>query len=153
MARARRSRPKKATRSRPTTKPFCSIPARPVPDLAPHVMANTNRAAAIIRTRLKWVNGTVIHYCFFGGSSRYAVPKTQAAAIRGAFRKWKAVGIGLEFQEVDQLSEAEVRIGYSTADGTSASSVGRAPGKDKRFLCLDEGTGWLMVRVGDFLPP
>ena len=88
-------------------------------------MANSLRAEAIIRTRLKWVNGTVLHYCFFGGSSRYAVPKKQADAIRGAFRKWKAVGIGLEFQEVDQLSEAEVRIGYSTADGESASSVGR----------------------------
>jgi len=125
MARARPSRSKKARRSGPTTKPFCSIPARPVPNLAPHVMANSLRAEAIIRTRLKWVNGTVIHYCFFTGSSHYAVPKKQADAIRGAFRKWKAVGIGLEFQEVDQLSEAEVRIGYSTADGESASSVGR----------------------------
>ena len=45
------------------------------------------------------------------------------SAARSA--KWKAAGIGLEFQEVDQLSEAEVRIGYSTADGSSASSVGR----------------------------
>src|SRR4030095_5093969 len=53
------------------------------------------------------------------------VPKVQANAIRDAFAKWKAVGIGLDFQEVDQLSEAEVRIGYSTADGESASAVGR----------------------------
>jgi len=125
MPRARPSRSRKPKRSGPTTKPFCSIPARPVPTLPPHVMANPTRAAAIIRTRLKWMNGTVIHYCFFGGSSRYAVPKRQADAVRGAFRKWKAVGIGLEFQEVDQLSEAEVRVGYSTADGTSASAVGR----------------------------
>ena len=35
------------------------------------------------------------------------------------------IGIGLEFQEVNQLGEAEVRIGYSTADGSSASAVGR----------------------------
>jgi len=53
------------------------------------------------------------------------VPRTQADAIRGAFAKWKAIGIGLEFREVNQLSEAEVRIGYSTADGSSASAVGR----------------------------
>ena len=106
MARARPSRSKKARRSGPTTKPFCSIPARPVPNLAPHVMANSLRAEAIIRTRLKWVNGTVIHYCFFSGSSHYAVPKKQADAVREAFAKWKAVGIGLEFQEVTQLSEA-----------------------------------------------
>jgi hypothetical protein len=88
-------------------------------------MADTGRAAAIILTKSKWVNGTVLHYCFFGGTSHYAVPKKQADAIRDAFAKWKATGIGLEFQEVKQLSEAEVRIGYSTADGDSASSVGR----------------------------
>ena len=125
MARARRSRPKKATPSSPTTKPFCRNPPRPVPDLPGHVMANSHRAAAILRTRLKWMNGTVLHYCFFRGSSRYSVPKKQADAIRDAFAKWKAVGIGLEFQEVDQLSEAEVRIGYSAADEVSESAVGR----------------------------
>ena len=38
---------------------------------------------------------------------------------------WKALGIGLEFKEVSDLSEAEVRIGYSTADGSSASMVGK----------------------------
>ena len=69
------------------------------------------------RTRSKWVNGTVLHYCFFGGGSRFSVPKVQADAVRDAFAKWKAIGIGLEFKEVNQLSEAEVRIGYSTADG------------------------------------
>ena len=125
MARARRRRSKKATPTGPTTKPFCRNPPRPVPNLSPHVMANAVRAAAIIRTRLKWVNGTVLHYAFFGGSSHYAVPRKQADAIRSAFAKWKGVGIGLEFQEVAQLSEAEVRIGYSSADEVSESAVGR----------------------------
>jgi hypothetical protein len=32
---------------------------------------------------------------------------------------------GLDFKEVTQLSEAEVRIGYSVADCSSVSSVGR----------------------------
>jgi len=88
-------------------------------------MGDPRRAHAIIGTQLKWLNGTTLHYCFFGGGSRYAVPKAQANAIRDAFAEWKAIGIGLVFQEVSQLSEAEVRIGYSTADGTSASAVGR----------------------------
>jgi hypothetical protein len=88
-------------------------------------MADPPRAAAILGTHLKWANGTVLHYCFFKGGSHFSVPKAQADAVRGAFAKWKAVGIGLEFQEVNQLSEAEVRIGYSTADGSSASAVGR----------------------------
>src|SRR5262245_23869578 len=59
----------------------------------------------------KWVNGTVLHYCFFK-SGHFSVPKTQADAVRGAFAKWKAIGIGLDFQEVSQLGDAEVRIGY-----------------------------------------
>ena len=70
------------------------------------------------------MNGTVLHYCFFT-SGHYAVPKEQADAVREAFATWKAVGIGLDFQEVSQLGEAEVRVGYSVADGSSASNVGR----------------------------
>jgi hypothetical protein len=125
MARPRSSRSYKATPSNDTPKPRCRNLPRPVPQLPPSVLADPRRAAAILSTRSKWVNGTVLHYCFFGGGSHFSVPKVQADAIRDAFGKWKAVGIGLEFQEVNQLSEAEVRIGYSTADGSSASSVGR----------------------------
>jgi len=86
------------------------------------------------------VNGTVLHYCFFT-SGHFNVPNTQANAIRNAFNQWKAIGIGLEFKEVTQLSEAEVRIGYSTADGSSASMVGR----DVLSVPVDEPTtvyGW-----------
>lgn len=125
MSRPRSSRSSEAARSKQSPKPLCRNLLRPVPQLPPTVMADPPRAAAILGTHLKWANGTVLHYCFFGGGSHFSVPKVQADAIRGAFAKWKAVGIGLEFQEVNQLSEAEVRIGYSTADGSSASSVGR----------------------------
>jgi len=88
-------------------------------------MADPHRARAIIIIRSKWLNGTVLHYWFFGAGSQFSVPKVQANAVRDAFRKWKAVGIGLDFQEVNQPSEAEVRIGYSEADGVSQSAVGR----------------------------
>jgi hypothetical protein len=125
MPRARSTRSSKSTPSIRVTKPFCRNLPRPVPQLPADVMADPLRLAAIIKTRSKWVNGTVIHYCFFGAGSHFAVPKVQADAVRGAFAKWKAVGIGLEFLEVKQLSEAEVRIGYSEPDGSSASAVGR----------------------------
>lgn len=125
MARPRSSRSSKADPSNQAPKPRCRNLPRPVPQLPPSVMADPRRAAAILSTRSKWVNGTVLHYCFFGGSSHFSVPKVQADAIREAFAKWKSAGVGLEFQEVNQLSEAEVRIGYSTADGSSASAVGR----------------------------
>jgi hypothetical protein len=141
MPRSYSSRSSKVTQSKHRAKPLCRNLARPVPHLPPAVMANTPRAAAILSTNLKWVNGTVLHYCFFGGGGHFSVPKVQADAIRGAFAKWKAVGIGLEFAEVNQLDEAEVRIGYSMEDGSSASAVGR----DVLTIPLNEPTtvyGW-----------
>lgn len=109
----------------PASKPFCSTPPRPQAALPAAVAADPRRARAIVSARSKWLNGTVLHYCFFGGDSHFAVPKVQADAVRQAFATWKDLGIGLQFEEVQQLSEAEVRIGYSEADGSSASAVGR----------------------------
>jgi hypothetical protein len=122
-------------------KPLCSTGPRPKPQLASSVASNPRRAAAILGGRTKWVNKTVLHYCFFRGTSHFSVPDVQADAIRHALATWKAVGIGLEFKEVTQLSEAEVRIGYSTTDGSSASAVGR----DVLNIPLNEPTtvyGW-----------
>lgn len=140
MKRARSSRSHKPTRSSRVVKPLCRNLPRPVRPLPPAVMADPRRAAAIRSIQSKWVNGTVLHYSFFT-AGHFSVPKTQADAVRDAFAKWKAVGIGLQFQEVSQLSEAEVRIGYSTADGSSASAVGR----DVLSVPLNEPTtvyGW-----------
>lgn len=125
MARPRKYRAAPAKPASGSGKPFCRNLARPIRALSAALAANPRRAAAILAVGSKWVNGTVLHYCFFGGGSHYAVPAVQAAAIRTALNKWKAAGIGLEFQEVDQLTEAEVRIGFSLADGSSASAVGR----------------------------
>ena len=124
-------------------KPLCTTGPRPKPTLPPNVLNDPNRARAIIQTMTKWANKTVLHYAFMDpdGTSHYAVPKRQADAIRQAFATWKAVGIGLEFKEIVDLAEAEVRIGYSEADGSSASSVGR----DVLRVPLDEPTtvyGW-----------
>jgi hypothetical protein len=130
----------KATPSKQTAKPLCRNLHRPVRPLPPGVMADARRVAAILSTNSKWVNGTVLHYCFFTGG-HFSVPETQADAVRDAFAKWKATGIGLDFQEVSQLSEAEVRIGYSMPDGSSASAVGR----DVLTIPLNEPTtvyGW-----------
>jgi hypothetical protein len=128
MARARTYAKKATVIKSPAVKgqarPLCRNSVQVLPPLSPIVMADPGRAKAIIATRSKWVNGTVLHYCFFT-SGHFKVPKVQANAVRAAFRKWKAVGIGLDFKEVSRLSEAEVRIGYSEADNSSESSVGR----------------------------
>jgi len=107
-----------------SAKRLCALPPRTLRPLSDAVMANPIRASAILVSQSKWLNGTVLHYCFFK-SGHFAVPKKQAKAIRTAFAKWKAVGIGLQFKEVSELGEAEVRIGYSVKDGDSQSSVGR----------------------------
>jgi len=121
-------------------RPLCTTAPRPRTALPDAVMNDPRRARAILMGRSKWANRTVLHYAFFK-SGRYDVPDEQAQAIRNAFAEWKAVGIGLDFQEVADLSEAEVRIGYSEADGSSASAVGR----DVLTIPLDEPTtvyGW-----------
>jgi Astacin (Peptidase family M12A) len=121
---ARASNAKKPAVLRGQKRSLCNNGPRVPAQLSPTVMADLSRARAIIATQSKWVNGTVLHYCFFT-TGHFAVPKMQADAVRAAFAKWKEIGIGLDFQEVSQLSEAEVRIGYSEEDGSSASQVGR----------------------------
>jgi hypothetical protein len=121
-------------------KPLCATAPRPKPRLPDAVAMDPRRARAILAGRSKWVNGTVLHFCFFE-QGHFAVPKDQADAVRQAFDTWKAAGIGLEFREVQQLSEAEVRIGFSLADSSSASAVGR----DVLTIPLNEPTtvyGW-----------
>lgn len=128
-------------------KPLCSVGPRPKAQLPDNVMSDPHRARAILMGRSKWANKTMLHYCFFT-SGHYTVPKEQADVVRQAFAEWKAVGIGLDFKEVTDLSEAEVRIGFSLADGDSASSVGR----DVLNVPLTEPTtvyGWdLRTRYG-----
>jgi hypothetical protein len=104
--------------------PLCLNPPRPALQLSPAAAGDPRRASAIINSHSKWANGTVLHYCFFT-SGKYSVPKVQADAVRDAFAKWKALGIGLDFLEVQSLAEAEVRIGYSLQQRVSQSSVGR----------------------------
>src|SRR5262249_5895749 len=123
-----------------TKPPLCSAAPRPKPQLPDPVTMDPRRRAAIVLGRAKWLNGTVLHYGFFG-DGHFEVPKEQAEAVREAFATWKQVGIGLEFQEIAQLSEAEVRIGFSLEDASSASAVGR----EVLTIPLDEPTtvyGW-----------
>jgi len=57
-------------------------------------------------------------------SGPWAVAKDQQEVVRKAFEEWKELGVGLSYEEVLDLTEAEVRIGYLDGDG-SWSLVGR----------------------------
>ncbi|MFI9581992.1 M12 family metallopeptidase [Streptomyces sp. NPDC052236] len=93
----------------PVTKPL--LP----PDLS------SDRLSAILVGRTKWVNGTVLRYFLLNEGNGH---RAQLNAVRQAFRDWKDIGIGLDFVEVNQPSQAEVRIGFDWNDG-SWSYVGR----------------------------
>lgn len=117
--------------------PHCASPPQSVPAEAAAVSGV--RLAALISGRLKWLNGTVLHYYFFdkeedgstvtladGGTAfvSWVGDQTQRAAVRAAFEQWKGLGIGLDFSEVTDRAEAEIRIGFMRGDG-SWSYLGR----------------------------
>ena len=116
---------------------YCSMPAQPAPAFDPGL--DPARLGAIIEGSSKWVNGTVLHYYFFdkdtdGSTVRlsdgtpefvsWVGPEEQRQAVRQAFATWKELGVGLEFTEVSDRDEAEVRIGFMDGDG-SWSYLGR----------------------------
>lgn len=90
----------------------------------------------IVKNSNKWVNGTVLHYYFFDKATdganldgtqtwkTWKGGKKQMDVVRKAFGVWKQIGIGLEFKEVKNREEAEIRIGFMEDDG-SWSYVGR----------------------------
>ncbi|HEY9356636.1 MAG TPA: M12 family metallopeptidase [Arthrobacter sp.] len=96
--------------------PHCDVRPQTRPLLRPDLSPARDRLIRLLR--LKWVNGTVLHYWFDDG------PAPQKEAVRKAFKEWKDLGIGLVFTEVADRSESEVRIAFDQADG-SWSYVGR----------------------------
>jgi hypothetical protein len=138
---------------------YCSLPVVPERVLAPTVDAE--RAELIRILTKKWVNGTVLHYYFFdretdgrnvvlaNGSRQWRTWTTSAAeqnVVRRAFATWKDLGIGLQFEEVADRGEAEIRIGFERGDG-AWSYVGRdiidlGIGRDERTMNF----GWDLTR-------
>jgi hypothetical protein len=109
---------------------YCSMPQVPERALDPSVPPG--RARLIRMLDDKWANGTKLHYYFFdreadgervfssNGTSEWRPWTTSNAekdVVRQAFRIWKDVGIGLEFEEVGAREDAELRIGFMRGDG------------------------------------
>lgn len=116
---------------------YCSLPA--VVERTFESDVNPQRLDLIEMLAKKWVNGTTLHYYFFDkptdgrnvmmsdGTTQWRPWTTTDAekeVVRRAFATWKALGIGLTFEEVDTRDEAEVRIGFMRGDG-AWSYVGR----------------------------
>jgi hypothetical protein len=116
---------------------YCDLPPQPVRALPPEMPHDRQRA--IIVGSSKWVNRTLLHYYFFDrptdgeevrftdGSRRFVTwvgENDQKQAVRDAFAQWKALPLGLDFEEVSDRSDAEIRIGFMDFDG-SWSYIGR----------------------------
>lgn len=109
------------------------------------------RLEAIFARQKEWANGTVLKYYLYNQRTKdgaRAGKTEELDAVRSCFAEWKAIGIGLEFSEVAEASEAELRVAF-VKDGRSWSYVGRdnltAPGIDQPTMNL----GWDVVADRD----
>ncbi len=124
---------------------YCSMVEKPPRVFSPKV--GTHRAAMIMVSDRKWINGTKLKYYFFKGSidgspASWKGSPAQLNTVKQAFQTWKSLGIGLEFEETTDRNEAQVRIGFMASDG-AWSYVGRdvideAPSPNERTMNL----GW-----------
>jgi Astacin (Peptidase family M12A) len=113
---------------------YCSLPPVREREFRPEV--NPNRVRLIRVNDKKWVNGTVLHYYFFTAPASWRTGDAEKNVVRKAFKMWKDIGIGLEFEEVNSPDEAEIRIGFLRGDG-SWSYIGRdilGIGRDERTM-------------------
>lgn len=99
----------------------CGLPHVPPRQLEAGI--DPDRKSLIRSIEKKWVNGTKLNYYFFT-NDEWAGNQGQQQIVRDAFEQWKQVGIGLQFNEVSQVEDADIRIGFKRGDG-SWSYVGR----------------------------
>jgi hypothetical protein len=89
------------------------------------------------------MNGVTIRYWFFDKPAKWAGAEAQKDVVRRAFKTWKGLGVGLDFVEVNQRNDADVRIAFEAGDG-SWSYVGtdvRTKRKDPRTMNF----GWSLT--------
>ncbi len=95
---------------------LCTVPEMPRRGLEANV--SDQRASLIRINEKKWVNGTVLHYCFLDEPANRRGGDDQKDAVRNSFSEWKQLGIGLEFSEVTDPQDAEIRIGFDQNGGS-----------------------------------
>lgn len=113
---------------------YCGLPE--VPERTFDSTVSPHREELIRIISKKWVNGTKLRYYFFENGP-WTGPGSEEDLVREGFKVWEDVGIGLEFEEVDNIEDAEVRIGFLQGDG-AWSYVGRdvidIPGQHERTM-------------------
>lgn len=116
---------------------YCNLPITKKRQFSNEV--TQKRQELILVSDKKWANGTTLHYYFYDnetdgqeviyndGTKEFITWKggnKEKDTVRKAFAMWKALGIGLEFKEVKNAFDSEIRIGFMKGDG-SWSYLGR----------------------------
>lgn len=120
----------------------CNLPETPVRAVDPGV---SDRRLGLIRyMEKKWLSGTKLKYYMFSQGPFKGEPSNEDLVRRG-FEAWEDVGIGIEFEETNNINDAQIRIGFLRGDG-SWSYVGRDvidfPGRFERTMNF----GWDLTR-------
>ncbi len=95
-----------------------------------------DRARLLQQSANKWLNGTTLRYWFFDKPKAWAGNAAEQDVVRKAFDHWKALGLGLRFEEVEKKADAHLRIAFLQDDG-SWSYVGTdvlTPREDPRTM-------------------
>ena len=120
----------------------CAVPQVPERQLGANVSPAREELIRIIEK--KWVNGTKLHYYFFPNGP-WAGAQAQRDLVIEGFEVWENQKIGIEFEHVDDIAAAEIRIGFLQGDG-AWSYVGRdvidIPGQQERTMNF----GWDLTR-------
>lgn len=121
---------------------FCCLPQMPERQFDDSVSPTRERLIRLIDK--KWVNGTTLRYYLFK-EGQLAGVQSNVDLVKQGFKVWEDVGIGIAFQEVNDINEAELRIGFLRS-GLSWSYVGRdnidIPGQFERTMNF----GWDLTR-------
>lgn len=126
------------TATRAASEHMCALPVQPKRTFGPGV--SNGREQLIVNIDKMWANGTNLRYFLFR-EGEMAGTAQDIAFMREAFDIWQDLGIGITFEEVDEILEAELRIGFLRGDG-SWSYLGRdalhIPGQMERTMNI----GW-----------
>ena len=113
---------------------FCCLPK--VPERQFDEAVSTNRERLIRLIDKKWVNGTKLRYYIFK-EGQFAGQASNVNLVKEGFKVWEDLGIGIAFEEVTDIGESELRIGFLRS-GSSWSYVGRDnleyPGQFERTM-------------------
>ncbi|MHC5076704.1 MAG: hypothetical protein ACYTFM_09780, partial [Planctomycetota bacterium] len=91
---------------------ICSLPL--IPERQLEEVVNPYIESLIRYIEKKWVNHTVLHYHFLEVQEAWKGDESQKQVVRDSFKEWKDLGIGLEFKEVSNAADAEIRIGFES---------------------------------------